>query len=410
MSEAGRPMAAIKLAAIGKSFGDNEILSGIDLSAAQGEFIALVGPSGCGKSTLLRIIAGLDQADNGSVTLDGRDVTALRAADRDMAMVFQSYALYPHLTARQNMMLPLAMRRLSTLQRLPIIGSLIGATRSIVAAMARDVEQAAATLKISALLDRKPAQMSGGQRQRVALGRALVRHPRAFLMDEPLSNLDAALRVHMRAEIVELHRRAGVVTIYVTHDQEEALGMADRIAVMMNGRILQIADPKTIYREPAHIDVACFIGSPRINLIPVIVDDRRLGLCGQHPLIERGCAAPGDEISLGVRPENMQVHVEPGPLSLPIAVTRFEFLGSDALLHARAEGVDSPLIAKLQPAQAALLQDHTILHVSVPRDACLMFGSDGRRIADDHPAAGRMGEPPSYVSHPASFAEASHAA
>ena len=390
--------AAVELRGIGKSFGETRILEGIDLAAAQGEFIALVGPSGCGKSTLLRIIAGLEQSDQGAVALDGRDVTGLRAADRDMAMVFQSYALYPHLTARQNMMLPLAMRRLNAAQRLPLVGRFLGTARSILAEMARDVEQAAATLKISALLDRKPAQMSGGQRQRVALGRALVRHPQAFLMDEPLSNLDASLRVHMRAEIVELHRRAGVVTIYVTHDQEEALGMADRVAVMMNGRILQIADPRTIYREPAHLDVACFIGNPRINLLPLTIDEAGRGICGGQVLVERANAAPRDRVTLGVRPEALIVHAEPQSASLRVAVTRFEFLGSDALLHARAEGVDAPLIAKLPPAQATQLQHHDELHVSAAPEACLLFDADGRRIAG------------AQAFSPAGFGRASHAA
>ena len=227
---------AIHLRDISKAFGQTRVLEGIDLAVAPGEFIALVGPSGCGKSTLLRIAAGLEPPDRGEVLLDGRDVTAIRAADRDMAMVFQSYALYPHLTTRQNMGLPLAMRRLGSLERLPFASLLPGVAAKLTAIRA-EVEAAAGMLKITPLLDRKPAQMSGGQRQRVALGRALVRQPRAFLMDEPLSNLDAALRVHMRSEIVDLHRRAGVVTLYVTHDQEEALGMADRIAVIAAGHL-----------------------------------------------------------------------------------------------------------------------------------------------------------------------------
>ena len=216
---------SLNLDRIEKSYGPTRVLDGIDLKAQAGEFIALVGPSGCGKSTLLRIAAGLDHPDHGRVILNGQDVTHQRAADRDMAMVFQSYALYPHLTARQNMSLPLAMRRLSVWERLPLIGRLGSETRDRYRSIQTEVEQAAATLKISPLLDRKLGQMSGGQRQRVALGRALVRHPKTFLMDEPLSNLDAALRVHTRAEIVELHKRAGVVTLYVMHDQEEALSM-----------------------------------------------------------------------------------------------------------------------------------------------------------------------------------------
>lgn len=380
-------MAALHLRGIGKAFGQTSVLHGIDLAIAQGEFIALVGPSGCGKSTLLRIVAGLEPPDTGSVELDGRDVTGLRAADRDMAMVFQSYALYPHLTARQNMTLPLVMRRLSAAQRLPFASVLPG-VRACLAEINREVAVAADMLKIAPLLDRKPAQMSGGQRQRVALGRALVRHPRAFLMDEPLSNLDAALRVHMRGEIVDLHRRAGVVTLYVTHDQEEALGMADRIAVMLGGRILQVGSPDAIYRDPVHVEVACFIGSPRINLLAA-----RMGAFGRAAIglrdMASGIDAPaGAEIRLGIRPEHLRLGAESGGFDLPVRIDRIEFLGAEALVRCRAENIAEPLIARMSPGEAERLRSHDVLYASATDSALLVFAADGSRIRHTpHPTA-----------------------
>ena len=373
--------ASLELRNIEKSFGAARILSGVNLVAQPGEFIALVGPSGCGKSTLLRIAAGLEAPDSGDVVLNGRTVTASRAADRDMAMVFQSYALYPHMTARQNMALPLAMRRLSAWQRAPVTGWLDRRARKIRLGIQNDVEAAAAILKISSLLDRKPAQMSGGQRQRVALGRALVRHPKAFLMDEPLSNLDAALRVHTRAEIVELHRRAGVVTLYVTHDQEEALSMADRVAVMMGGRILQIATPEEIYHDPNHLDVASFVGSPRINLIPVSVTASGLACLGGEPVTDGLGANAGDKIVLGVRPEDVLLHRERQEWSAPASLQRVEFLGSEALAHLRLVGHDEPLIARLAPQAAAAFQAGETLFATPRQDRILAFGAGGVRVA-----------------------------
>ena len=247
------------------------MLEDVSLTVRPGEFVALVGPSGCGKSTLLRVVAGLEDHDSGQVTINGRDVTAMRAADRDVAMVFQSYALYPHLTVAQNIALPLVMRRLTSVERWPLIGPLL--SRAKRAAIRKEAADIAQSLQLTHLLERKPSQLSGGQRQRVALGRAIVRHPLAFLMDEPLSNLDAALRVALRSEIVALHRKTGGVTLYVTHDQEEALSMADRVAVMMGGRILQVGTPAAIYGEPEHIEVAKFVGVPQINLVSGAIGD-----------------------------------------------------------------------------------------------------------------------------------------
>ena len=212
-------MAGIVLDRIEKSFGETRVLKGVSLSFDAGSFISLVGPSGCGKTTLLRIIAGLERADRGSVSIAGHDVTGRRAADRDVAMVFQNYALYPHMTVEQNMALPLVMRRLSSVERAPLVGRFVSGTKARRSAIRSEIEEAARLLSIDHLMQRRPGQLSGGQRQRVALGRAIVRHPKAFLMDEPLSNLDAALRHDMRRELVELHRRVSVTTVYVTHDQ-----------------------------------------------------------------------------------------------------------------------------------------------------------------------------------------------
>ncbi|MGA0314098.1 MAG: ABC transporter ATP-binding protein, partial [Alphaproteobacteria bacterium] len=214
-------MSVIKLSGITKNFGQTSVLTGIDLDIADGEFISLVGASGCGKSTLLRIIAGLEEQTAGDVKIGGKSVNNVRASKRNLAMVFQSYALYPHLTVRQNMLTPLILRDLSAYQRLPLVGRFIPGRRSRMTNLNRLVSETAATLKIQQLLERKPGQLSGGQRQRVALGRAMVRKPTAFLMDEPLSNLDAALRVHMRSELADLHRSLRTTFIYVTHDQSE---------------------------------------------------------------------------------------------------------------------------------------------------------------------------------------------
>ncbi|QFY63192.1 ABC transporter ATP-binding protein (plasmid) [Rhizobium grahamii] len=371
-------MSAVSLKGIAKSYGDNAILKGVSLDVQPGEFIALVGPSGCGKSTLLRILAGLDHADNGEISIDGREMSGVAAADRNIAMVFQSYALYPHLTAGQNIAVPLAMRRLSRTQRFPFVGPLMPGHRAIRSGIARDVKETAKALKIDHLLDRKPAQMSGGQRQRVALARAMVRHPSVFLMDEPLSNLDANLRVHARGEIVELHRRAGVPTVYVTHDQAEALSMADRVAVMIGGELLQLAAPQTIYDDPAHIEVARFVGQPRINLLPARVENGTVAFGDIRLALEaRGFA--GSEVTLGIRPEFVQLAGDrQGALSSRIE--RMEFLGSEVLLFCRLDAIGEAIVAKLAPAEAAGLSTGMQIALSLASDKALVFAEDGRRL------------------------------
>ena len=378
-------MSAFALRHIVKAHGRQPILKGVTIEAAEGEFVALVGPSGCGKSTLLRIAAGLDLPDEGTVSLGGRDVTARPAADRDIAMVFQSYALYPHLTAGQNIAVPLALRELGAAQRMPLFGPLVPGGRAVRADIARRVAATAASLKIEGLLDRKPGQMSGGQRQRVALARAMVRQPGAFLMDEPLSNLDANLRVHARGEIVELHRRAGVPTLYVTHDQAEALSMADRVAVMIGGAVLQIGTPRDIYDEPAHVEVARFVGNPRINLLP-----GRIGPDGTPALCAPDAGGGEGAVTLGIRPERLGLR----PCNMESAdatVSRLEFLGSEVLVFVRAAVGDDEHVAKTSPADAAGLRPGQPVALVPEPGAALAFGADGTRLPPTLPVRRAVG-------------------
>ncbi|PKA42180.1 glycerol-3-phosphate ABC transporter ATP-binding protein [Rhizobium sullae] len=371
-------MSALSLRGITKSFGGNLILKGVSLDAGPGEFIALVGPSGCGKSTLLRILAGLDHADQGEILIGGREMSAVAAANRNIAMVFQSYALYPHLTASENIAVPLAMRRLSRVQRLPFVGSLIPGQRAIRAGIAHDAKEMAKSLKIDHLLDRKPGQMSGGQRQRVALARAMVRHPSVFLMDEPLSNLDANLRVHARGEIVELHRRAGVPTVYVTHDQAEALSMADRVAVMIGGNLLQLASPQAIYDDPAHIEVARFVGQPRINLLPAIAEAGIVTFGGIR-LTLKNMTQPKARVTVAIRPEF--VHISKSRHDgLPAHIERIEFLGSEVILHCRLDAIGETVIVKLSPAEAAGLATGAPVGLQLLPERAMVFAEDGSRL------------------------------
>jgi multiple sugar transport system ATP-binding protein len=285
-------MGQITLKQVRKSFGDVHVIPGVDLDINDGEFVVFVGPSGCGKSTLLRLIAGLEDTTSGVIAIDGKDATNLPPAKRGLAMVFQSYALYPHMTVRKNIAFPLKMAGLSE------------------ADQAKKVEAAAKVLNLSSYLDRRPGQLSGGQRQRVAIGRAIVREPAAFLFDEPLSNLDAALRVVMRQEISELHQTLKTTMIYVTHDQVEAMTMADKIVVLNAGNIEQVGSPLDLYHHPRNLFVAGFIGSPKMNLI------------------EGAEAAKHNAHTIGIRPEH--ITVGPGPWTGTVALS--EHLGSDTFL------------------------------------------------------------------------------
>ena len=379
-------MSVLSLRGITKSYGGNAILKGVGLEAEAGEFIALVGPSGCGKSTLLRIVAGLDHGDTGEIVIGGRDVARLAAADRNVAMVFQSYALYPHLTAGQNIAVPLAMRRLTAMQRLPGIGNFLPGQRQIRTDIQRQVKEMALALKIDHLLDRKPGQMSGGQRQRVALARAMVRRPAVFLMDEPLSNLDANLRVHARGEIVDLHRRAGVPTLYVTHDQSEALSMADRVAVMIGGNLLQLATPKEIYDNPSHIEVARFLGQPKINVLETRADAAGLVRFGDLVLLANRGQVSDASVKLAIRPEFVRFH----PASarrLSARVERMEFLGSEVIVHARLDAIGEVMTSKATPAEAAAWTVGQPVDVEIMPERTMLFDEQGVRLLAEPVAA-----------------------
>ncbi len=323
--------ASLKLDRISKSFGTTKVLDEVDVEIRAGEFVSIVGASGCGKSTLLRIIAGLETQGAGHVRLDEVVVDAMAPRERNVAVVFQNYALYPHMTAFENIATPLATSRLSLYERLPVLGRLSRRRAKIRAGIAADVAAVAAQLRIEALLDRKPGQLSGGQRQRVALARALVRRPSLFLMDEPLSNLDAQLRVHMREEITELHSRLGATFVYVTHDQVEAMTMSDRIVMMDKGRVAQIGSPSDLYDRPATIAVARFIGSPAMNFLPAAADssgalfhaDRRLP-------VDTDRAGP---VVVGLRPENVAIGPVYEGAALVGRIRRVEHHGHDRLVH-----------------------------------------------------------------------------
>lgn len=365
-------MASVDLLGLRKSFGTTPVLRDVSLSVEDGEFLAILGPSGCGKSTLLRILAGLEGADAGEVRIGGRRVDALPPKARDLAMVFQSYALYPYMTVAENIGLPLRMRRLSALGRAPLLGRLLPATRTAEREISAEVERVAASLALDRLLARRPAQLSGGQRQRVALARAMVRHPAAFLMDEPLSNLDARLRGEARLEIAALQQRLAATVLYVTHDQAEAMAMADRVAVMQAGRVLQVAVPQLLYDEPACLDVARFVGSPPMNAIPGrIAEDGTVHAAGQA-LGLRAMASPG-AVTIGVRPEALR----PAAIGLPAQLSRVERLGAEALLHCQLTD-GAPVIARVEPEMANSLRPAAPLHLTIGH--ALLFGLDGERL------------------------------
>ncbi|UXN75228.1 ABC transporter ATP-binding protein [Devosia sp. A8/3-2] len=296
-------MGSISLSHVNKSFGDVRVIPDISLDINDGEFVVFVGPSGCGKSTLLRLIAGLEDTTSGTILLDGQDMTKAPPARRGSAMVFQSYALYPHMTVRDNIAFPLKMAK---------------ASKEVID---QKVEYAARTLNLSSYLDRRPCALSGGQRQRVAIGRAIVREPKAFLFDEPLSNLDAALRVNMRLEITELHQQLKTTMIYVTHDQVEAMTMADRIVVLNAGNVEQFGSPLDLYKKPANRFVAGFIGSPKMNFVD-----------GPE-------AAKHNAHAIGVRPEHFKLSRENVAGTWKGKVGVAEQLGSDTFLHVHVEGL-----------------------------------------------------------------------
>ncbi len=338
-------MAHLELRDVTKRYGDVEVIHGVDLEALDGEFVVLVGPSGCGKSTLLRMIAGLEEASSGDVVIDGERVNHVPASDRGLAMVFQSYALYPHMSVYKNMAFGLENTRMPRPQ------------------IDVRVQRAAQMLQITQYLERKPKALSGGQRQRVAIGRAIVREPKIFLFDEPLSNLDAELRVTMRKELAALHAEIGGTMIYVTHDQTEAMTLANRIVVLRDGNIEQIGSPLELYNQPENLFVAGFIGSPRMNFIDAAVDAVGVGnlvlASGPHRIelpFEAACA-PGDRVTVGVRPEHLDV-AEPGAGHLDAVVDLSEQLGGETYFYATPEGL--PQLTVHQLGQRPLERGQTL--------------------------------------------------
>jgi len=340
-------MAAVVLQGVAKRFGQVSVIEGLDLEVKDGEFMVLVGPSGCGKSTALRMVAGLEEITAGTISIGGRVVNDVPPKDRDIAMVFQSYALYPHMTVRENLEFGLKIRKTPAAEMDKLIG------------------EAAQILGIDQLLARKPKELSGGQRQRVALGRAIVRKPSVFLFDEPLSNLDAKLRVQMRAEIKKLQQRLGVTSIYVTHDQIEAMTMGHRIAVLHAGKLQQCGTPLEVYERPANLFVAAFIGSPPMNFLKTTVagGGTRLDAPGVSlpvPSAHRAALAgkDGQGVVVGVRPENV---LPPGKAArgetapVPVTVEIAEPLGDEVVVHARAG--DAALVFKTDPHHASAIGD-----------------------------------------------------
>jgi multiple sugar transport system ATP-binding protein len=333
-------MGQITLEKVTKNFGEVQVIPPLDLTIHDGEFTVFVGPSGCGKSTLLRLIAGLEDITSGTVKIDGEDATNIPPAKRGLAMVFQSYALYPHMSVRKNIAFPMRMAKLDQAEQ------------------DRRIEQAAAALNLTDYLDRKPGQLSGGQRQRVAIGRAIVREPSAFLFDEPLSNLDAALRVGMRLEISELHKRLATTMIYVTHDQVEAMTMADKIVVLRAGFIEQVGSPLELYKSPCNVFVAGFIGSPKMNLF------------------EGPEAAKHDAHTVGIRPEHIDVTESDGLWQGKVAVA--EHLGSDTFFHIHDTGLADVITVRV-PGEVSFKHGDRI-HLTPRTDQFHRFDAEGLRL------------------------------
>jgi multiple sugar transport system ATP-binding protein len=333
-------MGSIVLNEVSKSFGDVTVIPGANLEIADGEFVVFVGPSGCGKSTLLRLIAGLEDVTGGTLSIDGKDMTSEPPSKRHLSMVFQSYALYPHMSVYKNIAFPLKMADIDK------------------ATIDKKVRDAANVLNLTDYLDRRPGQLSGGQRQRVAIGRAIVREPTAFLFDEPLSNLDAALRVNMRLEISELHHQLATTMVYVTHDQVEAMTMADKIVVLNAGRIEQVGTPLELYSKPRNRFVAGFIGSPRMNFVEGAEAQKRDAAC------------------IGVRPEHISVSKTEGEWSGRVKVA--EHLGSDTFLHVAVEGIGQ-ITARAGGELGVAHNDE--IHLTPLADKIHRFGSDEAALA-----------------------------
>lgn len=333
-------MARVALEGVDKFYGNTQALTDVSMAVEHGEFAVFVGPSGCGKSTLLRCIAGLESINAGSIEIDGQDVTRAAPSERDVAMVFQTYALYPHMSVQQNMEFGMKVNGVSAVRRI------------------ERVNEAARILQLQDYLDRKPAQLSGGQRQRVAIGRAIVKNPKVFLFDEPLSNLDAKLRIQMRIELEALHKQLGATMIYVTHDQVEAMTMADKIVVLNEGLIEQVGPPMDLYHAPRTRFVADFLGSPGMNFMPVEIRDNALMLAAKKLYDYPG--GPDAQL-MGIRPEHIQVQA-PGTGTLDVDIRVKETLGDESFLYVLHEASDTQLVVKThgedfhKPGQSIALQ------------------------------------------------------
>ncbi len=357
-------MATLTLRDLRKSYGSFEVIKGIDLAIADREFVVFVGPSGCGKSTLLRMIAGLEEITAGELLIDGKRVNQVGPADRGLAMVFQSYALYPHMTVRQNMGFALRLARVPRNER------------------DRKVDEAARILQLEPYLERRPKDLSGGQRQRVAIGRAIVRQPKVFLFDEPLSNLDAALRGQMRIELSRLHQDLAATMIYVTHDQIEAMTMADKIVVLQAGRVEQVGSPLDLYHHPANLFVAGFIGSPRMNMLPAkVVETTGSGASvalssGERIAVpvETGSVRTGDMVTLGIRPESLHIKSS-GPVAATVSLV--ERLGGLTLLHVKAES-GQEMTVQIEGSDPTRAQEQ--IRLAIDTTACHVFDGDGQAL------------------------------
>ncbi|MCR6727766.1 sn-glycerol-3-phosphate ABC transporter ATP-binding protein UgpC (plasmid) [Agrobacterium fabrum] len=353
--------ASVSLAGVRKSYGSLAVVHGIDLEIQEGEFVVFVGPSGCGKSTLLRMIAGLEEVTDGEITIKGRDVTDLDPSDRGIAMVFQSYALYPHMSVRENLGFGLKMAKAGAVE------------------IKRRVDHAASVLKIDHLLDRRPGQLSGGQRQRVAIGRAIVREPDVFLFDEPLSNLDAELRVSMRIEIARLHRELGNTMIYVTHDQTEAMTLANKIVVLRSGRIEQSGAPRQIYEDPANMFVAGFIGSPRMNFLKAVSIEKGSFTIAAKRFEEQelpSLSSSGTEFVVGIRPEHILI-AEASDRSITAKVEFFEYLGGTRYIYCVLEDGQNLVVEQRSGSD---IEPGSSIALDLSSNHRLFFRTDGERL------------------------------
>jgi multiple sugar transport system ATP-binding protein len=379
----------LRLRSIDKSFETTRVLKDIDLAAQRGEFVSLLGPSGCGKTTLLRIVAGLESPSNGSVFIDGRDVTEKDAGERNIAMVFQSYALYPHKSVFENIAFPIRMHA-PWQARFPVLGRFSSAGKALKEELATRIPKVADVLGLGELVERKPAQLSGGQKQRVALARALVRDPLLFLMDEPLSNLDAKLRAEMRNEIIELHRRTGGTFLYVTHDQDEAMTMSQRVVLLDRGSIQQIGNPLDLYDDPHNLFTACFIGAPKINILPY---RRSLGIVRVGRLLMKSLEAHETASSLDEETTRVGLRAEafrpcmPGHVdAIPCRVRFLEQMGNETLVFMETDAIDcGPIAMRLDQREANGLREGAPLAIRPDWQRALFFDETGNRVRRARP-------------------------